>query len=105
MASNLTAPEVSEGLAVLRGTVPCDTSLRERLENLAARLDDEYLLLNEAGGQDPYSLAYFSRARATSALVLALAIDDVQLHEAIYEAISTLDDPAELVSAVERAFG
>jgi hypothetical protein len=104
-AADLTAPEVSEALAVLRGAVAPDASLRERLESLAARFDDEYFRLDEAGGQKQQALICFSKARATSALVFALAADDTQLHEAIYESISALDEPAELVRRVEHALG
>jgi len=46
-------------------------------------------------------LNWFSKARATSALVFALSDEPAHLHEAIYEAIAAVDDPAELVQAVE----
>jgi hypothetical protein len=105
VAAGLTAPEVSEALAVLRGTAAPDVSLRERLDSLAARFDDEYFQLDEDGGQKQQALLCFSKARATSALAFALAADDAQLHEAIYESISALDEPAELVRLVEHALG
>jgi YD repeat-containing protein len=92
-------------LKVLRGAAAPDASLRERLESLAARFDDEYFQLDEDGGQKQQALVCFSKARATSALVFALAADDTQLHEAIYESISALDEPAELVRLVEHALG
>lgn len=105
VAANLTEPEVSEALAVLRGAATPDASLRERLEGLAARFDDEYFRLDEDGGQKQQALVCFSKARAMSALVFALAADDTQLHEAIYESISALDEPAELVRLVKHALG
>ena len=104
-AVDLVAPEVSEALAVLRGAATLDASLRERLESLAARLDDEYFQLDESGGSKQQALVCFSKARATSALMFALAADDAQLHEAIYESISALDEPTKLVRLVERALG
>jgi hypothetical protein len=105
VAAGLTADEVSEALAVLRGAAAPDVSLRERLDSLAARFDDEYFRLDEDGGQKQQALLCFSKARATSALAFALAADDAQLHEAIYESISALDEPAELVRLVEHALG
>lgn len=59
----------------------------------------------EGAGQKQQALICFSKARATSALVFALAADDTQLYEAIYESISALDEPAELVRMVEHALG
>lgn len=106
-AAGLTAPEVSEALAVLRGAGTADLSLRGRLESLAARFDDEYFQLEEDGGaaQKQQALHYFSKARATSALAFALTADDTQLHEAIYESIVALDEPGELVRLIERTLG
>lgn len=104
-AAGVTAPEVSEALWVLRGAAAPDASLRERLKSLAASFDDEYFELNEDGGQKQQALMCFSKARATSALVFALADDDAQVHEAIYESIAALDEPAELVRMVEHALG
>ncbi len=105
LAAELAAPEVNEALAALRGAVTPDVSLRERLESLAARFDDAYFELDENGDQKQQALVCFSKARATSALVYALSDDDNQLHEAIYESISALAAPAELVRMVEGALG
>lgn len=105
VATGLTAPEVSEALAVLRGVPARDVSLRERLESLAARFDDDYFRLDEDGGQKHKALLCFSKARATSGLAFALAADDMDLQEAIYESFSALDEPADLVRLVEHALG
>lgn len=51
-ATAFAAPEAREALAVLRGSASPDASLRVRLERLSAVLDDEYLRLNEAGGDE-----------------------------------------------------
>ena len=101
VATGLAAPEVTEALAVLRGAAVADASLRERLDSLAARLDDEYFRLDEGGSQKREALLYFSRVRTA----FALAADDTPLHEAIYESISAPDDPAELMRRVEHALG
>lgn len=105
VATGVTAPEVSAALAVLRGAAASDASLRERLESLAARFDEEYFQLDEDGGQTQQALVCFSKARATSALAFALADDDTQLHEAIYESIAALDEPSEPVRLVEHSLG
>ena len=103
----LAAQEVSEALAVLRGAAAPDVSLRERLESFAADFDDQYFRLDEDGdaAQKQEALRLFSKARATSALAFALSADEAHLHEAIYEAISAMDEPAELVRLVEGALG
>jgi hypothetical protein len=83
-------------------TVP-DLLVREQLERLAGRFDDEYLRLEDDG--DPThkleALRLFSKARAASALAFGLSDDDTQLHESIYEAITAMDDPGELMRLVE----
>ncbi len=102
-AVSLAEPEVSAALAILRGAATTDvTLLRSRLESLSAGFDDEYFRLEEDGGasQRLRALHCFSKARAASAL--AFALDDSKLHEAIYESISALEDPAALVRLVER---
>ena len=97
--------EVDEALAVLRGTTVPTPSLRERLEELSAELDDEYFRSAEESDstQDPEALRLFSKARATSALAFALSTEDSALHEAIYEAIAALDDPTHVLRIVEQA--
>lgn len=105
-ATGIVAPEVREALDVLRGGATANISLRERLEKLAATFDEEYFRLDDGGdaAQKQEALLYFSKARATSALAFVLADDD-QLHEAIYESISALDESGELVRRVDRALG
>jgi hypothetical protein len=105
VAASLEESEVSEALAVLRGCAAPDVLLRERLDRLAARFDDEYLELDEDDGQKQQALLRFSKARATSALAFALAADDTQLHEAIYESISALNEPAEMMLMIEEVLG
>lgn len=101
-ATALTAVEAGEALAVLRGAVRQDGALHERLDRLAATLDDEYLRLSEDGGAEGQAFRCFRRARAASALVFALTADAAQLHEALYEALFSLDDPTELVRLLEQ---
>jgi hypothetical protein len=95
--------EILLALEALRSEAPRATTLRGQLERLAASFDDEYLRLEEEGeeARKLESLRLFSKARAASAVMFALADEAGQLHEAIYEAISSLDNPAELVQAVE----
>jgi ethanolamine utilization protein EutA (predicted chaperonin) len=105
VAAGLEETEVSEALAVLRGCATPNVLLRERLDRLAARFDDECFELAEDDDQKQQALLRFSKARATSALAFALAADDTQLHEAIYESISALGEPAEMVHKIEEVLG
>lgn len=103
-AAVLTDPEATLALDVLRQEAVAPPSLRRQLEGLVVRYDDEYLLLNEKedGSKASDSLHYFSKARAASALAFYFLEDTTKLHEAIYEAIASTDEPHELVQAVER---
>lgn len=105
IATGLMAPLVSEALAVLRGAPSSDASLRERVENQAARFDEAYFRLEESGDQAQEALLAFSKARAMCALAFALAADDAQLHEAIYESLSALEEPGELLRLLEQTLG
>ncbi|EPX55752.1 hypothetical protein D187_008313 [Cystobacter fuscus DSM 2262] len=82
-----------------------DRALLRKLESLAARLDDEYLCLEEEGDETtrPEVLRLFSKARAASALGFALSEDPGQLHEAIYEALVAVDDASEVIRPVAEA--
>ncbi|WP_437967623.1 hypothetical protein WMF04_50180 [Sorangium sp. So ce260] len=103
-SAGLSGQEVALALGALRCGAAAPPFLQQRLERLAAQLDDEYLRLEQEGdpSKNPESLRVFSKARATSALVFALSNDSAQLHEAIYEAIAAMSDPDELVRAAER---
>jgi hypothetical protein len=101
-STNLADQEVVAALDALHAGAPADASLLARLQDLAARFDDQYLQIDQEGNQATKleALRHFSRARATSALAFALCDDAAQLHEAIYEAIAAMDDPGDLVLAV-----
>ncbi|WP_437685681.1 hypothetical protein [Sorangium sp. So ce176] len=102
-SADLAGQEVGLGLAALRGGAAGQPDLRQRLEDLAAHFDDEYLRLNEEVDESrkAETLRLFSKARAASALAFALIHEPGELHEAIYEAIAALDDPSELIRVVE----
>lgn len=104
-SAGLAGQEVALALDALRRGAATQPSLRQQLEELAAQLDDEYLRLQEEGDESMKSEALhtFSKARATSALAMALSDDPTQLHEALYEAIAAMSDPHELVRVTERA--
>jgi hypothetical protein len=95
--------EILLALEALRSGTPLDSALRGQVERLAASFDDEYLRLEEEEdeGKKAEVLSFFSRARAASAIMFALSDDAGQLHETIYEAITSLENPAELVQSVE----
>ena len=96
---------VTAALDHLRQGGESDRDLRRELDSLAASLDDEYLLLDAESDElkRPASLRVFSMARAASALGFALSDDAEQLHEAIYEAISAVEDVGEVVRPVGEA--
>jgi hypothetical protein len=102
-SADLEDQEVGLALDAVRSGAARQPGLQKRLESLAAHFDDEYLRLDEEGDESMKSDAVrlFSKARAASALAFALADEPGQLHEAIYEALAALDDPSELVRAVE----
>jgi hypothetical protein len=103
VSAGVAGQEIGLALDELRRGSAAEPALRHRLEGLAAQFDDQYLQVDEEGDDNTKSetLRLFSKARATSALALALTDDPEQLHEAIYEAIAALDDPDELVRVVE----
>lgn len=106
-SADLAGQEVISALETLRRGTPAKAVVREQIESLAARFDDEYLRLwaqwDEEGDESKKleALRLFSKACAASALAFALSDDPAQMHEALYEAITALNDPGELVRAVE----
>jgi hypothetical protein len=98
--------EVDAGLRALREARFNNAALREQLNALSARFDDEYVRLDEEGddAKKPEVLRLFGKARGVSALALAFSDDASGLHEAIYEAISAVvDDPSKVARVVEAA--
>ncbi len=95
---------ISEALAVLRSGITSDVALRARVESLADELDGLYFRLAEANesSRDPEMFSFFSRARAASAVAHALADDPSDLHEAVYEAASAMDNAADLLATVKK---
>lgn len=106
-ATGLSGADVERALEVLRSAALPGPELRHRLEALAAGLDEEYFRINEddAPGRKHEALRAFLKARAASALAFALTENDACLHEAIYEAIAAIEDPALLVGLMDRALG
>lgn len=104
-ATGLEGAFVDGALLALRGTVGGTDATRITLQELAARLDDDYLQVDADGDESrkAEALRCFSKARAASALAFGLSPDSGSLHEAIYEAIAALEDPAELLRVVGDA--
>jgi hypothetical protein len=101
---DLKGEEITAALESLRLCKPVGSALRLQLERLAARLDEEYFLLAEQGDatKEPDALRLFSGARAASALAFAVSEDSGQFHEAVYEAITAVEDAADMVTAVKQ---
>ncbi|MFY2564496.1 hypothetical protein ACN469_43305 [Corallococcus terminator] len=102
MRVGLEGEGVVPALEQLRRGGEVDRELLAKVERLATRLDDEYLRMDEDSeeAKRPEALKLFSKARAASALRFALSEAPGQLHEAIYEAITAVDDPAVIVGPV-----
>jgi len=81
-----------------------DHTLRQKMEALSAEFDDRYLALADDADETSRNLAlgFFSKARAISAVAFALSDNLSELHEALYEAISALDDPTEVISMLAK---
>jgi type I site-specific restriction endonuclease len=88
--------------AVHRAIVAIDPRLRADVEQLSALLDDESFAQEERGRASD-DRDYFSQARAAAAVAYALSGDSEELHEAIYEALHSVDDTSEIVRGVETA--
>lgn len=101
----LEAREVGAAIAFLRNGKGERAAIRQQVEALAIRFDDQYLKLDDEGDEasKPEALRQFYKARVATAWVFALSEDTGQLHEAVYEAILAMDDPAQVVQAVEKA--
>jgi hypothetical protein len=102
---SLADQEVISALEALRRGTPVKATVRKQIKSLATRFDDEYLRLWEGGDESKKleALQLFSKACAALALVFALSDDPEQMHEAIYEAIMAMDDPAEVMRSAGRA--
>lgn len=101
----LDGEDVAAALEALRRSSPAGASLRQRLETRSAALDDAYLELKETDDETQMAgaMRLFSKARTFSALAFAMSDGDSQLHEALYEAIASVDDSAEIAQVAERA--
>lgn len=100
----LEAREVEAAIVFLRDGEGDRVAIRQQVEALAIRLDEQYLKLDEGNdASKPEALRQFSKARVATALVFALSEDTSQLNEAVYEAVSAMDDPSQVVQAVEKA--
>jgi hypothetical protein len=100
----LQGAEVDAAFAVLRHERTEQSDVRQKLDLLAAQLDEEYFKLSEeADTITPQALLTFRKARAAAALAFALSLDPGQLHEAMYEAIVAWGNQAEAARVAETA--
>jgi len=98
----LQSGEVDDALALLRRDVPGSSDMQQKLDRLAAELDERYFVLSaDTDNITPEAFVMFQKARAAAALAFALSPNGEQLHEAIYEAISASSDPDEAAQAAE----
>jgi len=98
--AGLQSGEVDDALALLRRDVPGSSDMQQKLDRLAAELDERYFVLSaDTDNITPEAFVMFQKARAAAALAFALSPNGEQLHEAIYEAISASSDPDEATQA------
>lgn len=100
-SAGLATLEVEAALGALRSGAPAaDAALAAALRVVATRFDEAYLELAESGLEEDRraALALFTKARAASALAYSVGGDGEQLHEALYEAAMTTDDPSPLAA-------
>lgn len=108
--SGLRDPRVSQALDRLAADAGDRETLRAPLRELVEELDMqawhiEAGLPAESSSSDPLLLRYlevFSKARAASAVLFGLEDTPEADAEAIYEAISSVDDPMEIMDIVSQ---
>lgn len=103
--AGLTEHEADAALDFLQSGIGDREELRRQIEALAAKYDEDYLTLIDKDDEvtRPEALRLFSKARAASALLFALSGDSEVLHEVVYEATASSDDPTQVVTAVREA--
>lgn len=97
--TGLEGKEIDAALEIIRQGGVVENTLYQRLIELVSKYDDQYFQLDEAG--DCNAIKQFSKARAVSALATALSDIPGHLHEALYEAISSIEEPSEIIRAAE----
>jgi hypothetical protein len=108
--TGVSSSAVEQALQLLRASQPIPAELKQDLDALTQRLDEEYFDLQEAtedgnASEEEWKRA-FSQARAVSALAFAAGEDAFDAAtEAIYEATATVDENEELLAIVLKALG
>ncbi|MCY0999885.1 hypothetical protein OWM54_22375 [Myxococcus sp. MISCRS1] len=95
--SRVMDPLASRALETIRSGGSATPTLRRELAERAARLDEAYLSrCDEDGSAEAEALEMFSKARAFASLAYALGEGEDWL-EALYEAVSTVDEQGRMV--------
>jgi hypothetical protein len=91
--TRLEDPLAIEAIDALSREQVVDRETVSRLDALAARLDDDYLTLEERDSKRTQkSLDLYLKARAASAVAEAARDVPDDLHEAVYEAVAAVND-------------
>lgn len=100
--AGLQSDEVDDALGLLRRDVPGSSDMQQKLDRLAAELDERYFALSDnTDNITPEASAMFQKARAAEALALVLSPKGEQFDEAIHEAIYASSDLDEAMRAAE----
>ncbi|WAM27988.1 hypothetical protein [Myxococcus sp. NMCA1] len=95
-------PVASNALELIRSGSSGTDALRKDLDGLVAQYDEEYFSRSEEEGRvDLKAMVKFSKARAFAALSYALGEGDDWL-EALYEAVSTMDEQKPIVERLRE---
>jgi len=101
--TGLEGEEVHKALQLIRINKTAEDILMENLDILASDFDDEYFKLDEIG--DRSAIIMFSKARTVCALKFALCGTSENLNEALYEALSAVEDPAIVLESIKGKLG
>lgn len=99
LKTGLEGEDISRALECIKRGKPAEASLSNKLNELVSQYDEEYFQLDESG--DHSAINVFSKARAISSLVFGLSMTPEQFGEALYEAMSSVEDPQEIIRAIE----
>jgi hypothetical protein len=105
--AGLAGEVIEEAFSILRNEGRDSESTYRELSSMAALFDEEYFKLRGSDDHSisPEALSLFRKARAASALALALHSEGELLHESIYEAAIASNDRDETLLWAAKALG
>lgn len=101
--TNLVNQDIDIAISLLSKDECNELGLSYRIDEIASKFDEDYLLLAESGSdsEDKNTLIAFSKARVASAIALAISENSTNYEEAIYEAILACKNQEQALAVVE----